>query len=291
MTTTNVAVPTIDEMATDKYQASFVWVTPEIAKSWLGKNLKNRNISKGLVERYRRDMDAGDWAFTGEAVKFSAEGTLLDAQHRLHAVILHGQPVLMLIVRGLDKAAQDVMDTGRRRTAADMLAMHEEPNASLTAATARLAVAYNEGRIKTSESQYVGEVTNSQVLALVEADPFITWAVHTTRTIGKTLPANPAAVAFAAWLTGKADPQSTIDFLSAVAEMRTDGIGDPRYTLLRRLQVARDQRERLTSVQQAWLITRAWDAWRSGDKLRQLKMSTSAGPQAFINPVTGRVAS
>lgn len=284
MTTPTVPDTPTAEMTAEKYQASFVWVTPNLAKAWLAKNRKNRPINKRLVERYRRDMDAGDWAFTGEAVKFAADGTLLDAQHRLHAIIAHGQPILMLVVRGLDQAAQDVMDTGRKRTAADMLAMHDEPNSSLMAATARLAAAYSDGRIKHADSHIGGEITNSQILNMVEADPYLTWAVRSTRQLSKAIPANPAAVAFSAWLTGRVDPEGTLDFLTAIAEMRTDGVGDPRYTLLRRLQVSRDQRERLTSIQQAWLITRAWSEWVGGRQLRQLKMTSATGPQAFIDP-------
>lgn len=278
MTTTTI--PTADTMEADRYKAAFVWVDPTIAERWLGRNENNRNLNQALVRRYVTDMEAGDWAFTGEAVKFSASGKLLDGQHRLHAIIKSGVTVLMLVVRGLDDPAQDVMDTGRKRTAHDMLKMHGKTHATALAATARLVVAWQNGAIKTSDTQFVGHITNSQILAVVESDPYVAWASELAAH-ANGVAANPSAIGLAAWVAGRFHADQVRTFLTTTAEMRTDGPGDPRYTLANRLRIARDQRERLTSIQQAWLILRAFEAYRSGRKLKQLKLSSHVGASAF----------
>lgn len=284
MTTETVPVPLADEMQAEKYKAAFVFVDAAIAERWLGANHQNRNLNRRLVDRYKADMAAGDWTFTGEAVKFSDNGKLLDGQHRLHAIVETGASVLMLVVRGLDQQAQDVMDTGRKRSAADMLQMHGVSNHSNTAAVARLVIGYRNGHIRTAHSQFVGEVTHSQILSLVDTDPYLTWAATVATTAGKSMSANPSAIGFAAWVAGRSDSEGIRSFLQATAEMRTNGPGDPRYTLANRLRSARDQRERLTSIQQAWLICRAFEAHRKGDPLKILKMSsTSGGPAPFPN--------
>jgi hypothetical protein len=264
--------------------AEWVTVTPELATKWLGQNAKNRHQKLRVIARYVRDMTANDWALTGDPIRFSADGQLLDGQHRLVAIVESGASVVMLVVSGLDRRAQDVMDTGAKRTAADALTIHETTNAATVASIARLVVAYQDGTIRTADTQFLGEVSHSQILHAVATDPTINWAVGLTRTTCKTLPASASAVGFAAWLGAQVDPEDVRTFLTDVAEMRTSGVGDPRHTLLRRLQSAKDQRERLTSIQQAWLIWRAWIAQHEGEQLKLLKMSTAAGARPFPTP-------
>lgn len=282
----NTTVPLADSMETDRYKAAFVFVTPDIAARWLARNDKNRSITPKTVDRYARDMMSGDWKFTGETFKFAADGTLLDGQHRLTAIVQSGCTVLALVVRGLDNPSQQVMDTGRRRSAADALTMREQSHAVLLASAARLCIAWNAGIIKSSSTQFLGETSHSEIIRITESDPYLTWAVDLASSC-KSFPANPSAVAFAAWLAGQVNETTTEEFVRSVADFRTNGNGDPRHTLLRRLQTAKDQRERLTSIQQAWLIVRALAAYASGEQLRQLKMSSSSGPSPF--PKLGEV--
>lgn len=279
MTITTVPAPA-DTMKADKYTASFIWVTPEIADRWLGRNERNRPKKNRARERYARDMASGEWAFTGEAIKFADDGRLLDGQNRLDAIVQTGVTLLMLVVRGLDQAAQDVMDTGTKRSASDMLDMAGKNNAALLGAVARLAVGWNSGELRTSGGHIAGEISHSEIRALVESDPVIEWAVSRASAT-RDISATPAARAFAAWLIGRVDAASARDFLDSVNEMRTNGAGDPRLTLIRRLQTSKDQKERLTSVEQAWLIVRAWDAWVNDLPLNRLQLTNRTGASPF----------
>jgi len=60
-----------------------VSVTPDQASAWLATNAtNNRKISTTIVNQYARDMIAGRWEITGEAIKFDTTGRLIDAALR-----------------------------------------------------------------------------------------------------------------------------------------------------------------------------------------------------------------
>jgi hypothetical protein len=98
-------------------------ITPAIATEWLVNNSRNRQLSEDLVVNYAAEMEAGHWALNGESIKFDNAGRMIDGQHRLRAIILFGKPVKILVTRGIDPAAFDTLDCGKKRTAADVLSI------------------------------------------------------------------------------------------------------------------------------------------------------------------------
>lgn len=97
-------------------------VSPELAKKWLQeKNTCNRAIRSSVVNRYARDMAAGQWKVSHQGIAFDHDGTLLDGQHRLGAIVLSGVTVQMLVVFDVESESQMVMDDHARRAAEDNL--------------------------------------------------------------------------------------------------------------------------------------------------------------------------
>jgi|LakMenEpi03Aug12_release.lakeMendotaPanAssembly.Ray.scaffolds.fasta_scaffold601331_2 hypothetical protein len=86
-------------------------IGPEQAKIYLQMNTGNRNLQKGVVEQYAKDIRAGNWTLTHQGIAFAKDGRLLDGQHRLEAIVLAGIAVEMLVTFGLDDIAQAKMDT------------------------------------------------------------------------------------------------------------------------------------------------------------------------------------
>lgn len=264
--------------------ARFMVVTPALATEWLGKNRKNRNLRTKKAERYARDLKSGNWLATGDAIKFDWNGTLLDGQHRLTAILQSGTSAQMLVVRGLDPAVMNVLDTGAARTPADMLLLNGKQNTAVVAAVAKLCLNWQAGNIKTSASTLVLNPTHSEILAFVESDPTIQWAASRAQHFyGIGLSAKPSVVGFALWLTGNVDAAAANVFFTSLAEMTTDGAGDPRYALLRRLNSMKE--ERVTQVAQAWAIIRAWNAWRAGDHLGKIQSSGAGKSSVFPEPI------
>lgn len=74
-----------------------------------------------MVGRYAELMTLGEWRFTGQGVTVAQTGTLIDGQHRLHAVVQSGVSVMMMLMTGEDEANFSAYDGGAVRTAGDRL--------------------------------------------------------------------------------------------------------------------------------------------------------------------------
>jgi hypothetical protein len=110
----------------------WVLVTPALAKHWLETrnrkigNLVNRKRVPQRVDRYARLMTDREWfGPTGEPIIFDCDGNLVEAQHRLEAIMKSGVTDVFLIVEGVSKVAFKVIGTGMpHRTQDDLLNIH-----------------------------------------------------------------------------------------------------------------------------------------------------------------------
>lgn len=125
-----------------KPTATFEEVSPETASDWLKCNVRNRPLSRAEMNRIRSAMDGGRWVVNGDAIRFDKDGILIDGQKRLTAISLGDKTYSMLVVRGLPPMAFETIDQQQRRTAGHVLAISKVPNASVVAAAAALALAY-----------------------------------------------------------------------------------------------------------------------------------------------------
>lgn len=91
-------------------------ITPEKAKQYLEKNTNNyRGVNRGRVHSYANDMKKGLWQSNGEAIKFAENGTLLDGQHRLMAIVESGVTLEYPVVYDV-KNDVDLFDIGSARS-------------------------------------------------------------------------------------------------------------------------------------------------------------------------------
>lgn len=127
-------------------------ITPIMADKWLKENnTHNRSLYPRTIEKYAREMVAGAWVVTSQGIAFAEDGTLLDGQQRLSAIVMANIPIKILVVRGLprvyrstnegDLFTQDVIDVNKPRTTGDCLAIsHEVENASVKVAIVNMIV-------------------------------------------------------------------------------------------------------------------------------------------------------
>lgn len=251
--------------------AEIVVVTPDLAKRWLGYNVRNRTLRDRYVARYARDMASDNWKLTGEAIKFDTNGALLDGQHRLAAVIKSGVAVPFLVVRGLASESQDHMDTGNARTAADMLSINSHTNAAALAAAARLALGVEHGDI----DRY--QPTHAEVREFVEANPTLIESVEFTRGLARRTDCPPAVVAYSHWRLAQIDAIEAANFWLGAAEKAGLRAGDPVIALTNRFAEARRNRETLSRRIYLSLIYRAWNTRRAGKTMRYIRVNSPAG--------------
>jgi hypothetical protein len=96
-------------------------VTPEMAKEWLQKNTRNRNISQRKVDSYAVDMKNGNWHEHHQGIAFYFNGEVADGQHRLEAIVKSGVSVLLMVTFGIPIESAIGIDVHRARKTDDVL--------------------------------------------------------------------------------------------------------------------------------------------------------------------------
>jgi hypothetical protein len=95
--------------------AELVLITVELAKKWLEKNNINRPIVKSNVTKLAADILADRYFAGATFIAIATDGTLLNGQHTLLAIIEANTPVWLYVFKGIDKEAMDAIDTGKGR--------------------------------------------------------------------------------------------------------------------------------------------------------------------------------
>jgi hypothetical protein len=138
----------------------------ERADYYLSVNINNRPVDKKKVDQFVSELINGNWkSNTGEAIKVSTKGFLLDGQHRMISVSLTGIPITMLVVYDLEESIFDVLDTGKPRGACDVFALNNVPNYKRTAAIIREYNSFKSGKYYSGSSKDVVKNTNASLLS------------------------------------------------------------------------------------------------------------------------------
>ena len=101
-------------------RSEMVFVTPELAKTFLSRNEENRRVRNGWVNYLAFTIKNGEWIQTHQGIAFSESGRLLDGQHRLLVIIKANIPVHVMVTHGLDDKAFSAIDNGMKRTNQDL---------------------------------------------------------------------------------------------------------------------------------------------------------------------------
>lgn len=258
-------------------------ITPELASEWLDRNTRNRNLRALVVNNYAADMAAGNWVEDGQSIKFSDTGVLLDGQHRLSAIVKSGVTIRMLVVSNLPEITQETMDTGAKRSLADVLKLRGEANYVALASIILKVHLWEAGQRKTMRGQ---RPTHRQLLQTFEAHP----EIRRSAEIGDRVRSNiklPGSVAgLCHWLFNDIDAGDCAFFFARLC----DGIGlmddDPVYALRRTIKNLGDDKNRrpqdefLTAI-----VIKAWNAYRDGRSMHLVRFKPGgASPEAYPEP-------
>ena len=147
-------------------------VTPEQAQEWLEHNYeRQRGIRKTVVRQYARDMESGNWNEDVEQpIVITKDGTLIDGQHRLAALVETGRPLWMFVVTDADISQFDYIDCGARRKASDMLM--GIPNRNMMASLGKMAYATVSGTAPLTSCLY-GRICNRTQATRVEISTYV----------------------------------------------------------------------------------------------------------------------
>lgn len=98
-------------------------ITPAIAQRYLDTMRKNRNLRDHKVSAMVAAIVSGKFHLTHQGIGFHLDGSLVDGQHRLTAIVRSGVAVQMTVTRGLTDEALAHVDEIQPRTTADRFTM------------------------------------------------------------------------------------------------------------------------------------------------------------------------
>ncbi|MEI6187061.1 MAG: hypothetical protein WCP46_00975 [Alphaproteobacteria bacterium] len=105
------------------------YITPQMARELLKGNNSNRSLNENRILFYAKAMKNGEWKEdTAEMIKLSISNNLIDGQHRLHALIKANASIYMHVAYNISESVFDVLDTGKARSAGDILSSKGIPN-------------------------------------------------------------------------------------------------------------------------------------------------------------------
>jgi hypothetical protein len=107
-----------------KQETKVMKITPEMAKEFLHGNVDNRNIRGWWVTSLSNMIKRNEFITSHQGIAFSQSGRLLDGQHRLLAIVEADTPVNMNVTFNVDELAYKVVDSGIKRTYADLTGLN-----------------------------------------------------------------------------------------------------------------------------------------------------------------------
>ncbi|MEQ1735877.1 MAG: hypothetical protein ABL886_05700 [Rhodoglobus sp.] len=275
--------------------AKIMEVTPAVARQWLENNYAgNRKRNEKTVAQYAKDMTSGKWPVTGEAIKFSKTGDLIDGQHRLAAIVRANVSVTLLVVVGVESDAYSVLDQGRKRTFGDYLASTDTPYAKLIAAT--VARVYNYATFRRFENAgYAGHgasLSIPELTSFFEANRGIgAWMSEASlvHTKFRFPPSAVGAVLYVADISGAADVQEfTRQLTLGVGLDESSPVHALRGVLISRL--ATDSSRRFAIEHYMIQVVKAWNAYAKGEPVKQLKGLIAGQPNVTVFDPHGNIA-
>lgn len=242
-------------------QVSIERITPERAAALLETMAPNRRISDRHVAKLRRDMDNGRWFITSQGIGIDTNGQLFDGQHRLWAILQHGSPVDMVVVRGIDPAAMMATDENRKRTFPDDLRIRGEEDYTVSASMARLVLkvdTYYRRDISFATmaglqfSRYELDDKLKEIKASNGAKP----SVHAGAAWSREYKVPLSAAAACHYIASRdVSPEFADEFYERVADGYELSRGEPERALVEKFRAVKDQQPKERSeVYMRWIL-------------------------------------
>lgn len=249
-------------------------VTPEIAAAWLEKNTTNRPVDQSVVDRYGRDMLAGRWLVTGDPIQFGESGRMLGGQHRCWACVQYDVIFRTYVVRGIpleeEEAVMATLDSGKKRTLGNALAIYGEKDCSLLASIVNMIWRYEKGHL--TRASYP---THGESIEWLRENDEVHAALSVARTVYAHLKAPPTPVGVAYHLNAKVDAEAAEEFWRLAADGAGLASGSPILAYRRWVISRLSNREKVTA--NTWLAynMKAMNVWRAGKSMRLLSVKAA----------------
>jgi len=266
-----------------------VAIDPAGAEELLGHNINNRGVKRRVVMTYADDMSKGRWQLAGAPIVLAEDGTLLDGQHRLLAVIESGRTIEFLLVHGVKRDVQPVIDTGAKRTFGDVLTMRGETHAMSLAAITKIVAMWDPDEGLPSSN---ATPSNTALIEFLAAHPELRDIARRMASLKEQIRGiRPAAFGAFLWLIDQIDSEDAEAFVGSYVTGIDLAEGSPILALRNYADnlMFNESRQRGSSLNsRLWiaLMIKAWNAWREGREVKILAWKRGgANPERFPIPV------
>lgn len=274
-----------------KITAEVRTVTPENAQAWLALSRGNRRIRESRVEQYAKSMREGAFALNGETIILGGPAdaeVLLDGHHRLMAIERSGVAIRSIVVRGIDPATWDTVDTGIARSASDDLTIAGVSNASWKAAALRVEIAYRRGMMT---NRHEGAATHGREATISTTDVRRFYESEQMFVDGMdkmgSMASRSQLAALAPWATAwfwlaghlfndHGEGEVWEKFQQFVEQCQTGiGLEKGAPTLALRQKRLGAYSAKISAVEQRALVVKAWNAHFRGDRFNAIRWQAS----------------
>lgn len=251
-----------------KVSSTIETITPKMAESWLEKNKDNRPTRQYHCDALAKEMSEGRWHLNGEAIVFDYDGNLLDGQHRLWACWSHAQTFESVVVRGVAPEAFASIDSGMKRSAADVLKKAGIAYGKLTAAALRLIHFYETGR---KNHLILARMSNAETLALTHRYDIgaAVGLIGPNDALSKICPQS-VLVAFAYFALKSDNPADAYEFIDAMQSGAGMEEYDPRLVCRNCFINFKIRKVRQSSRALLAMLIKTWNARSEGRTFKVL---------------------
>jgi len=128
------------KLITNKMDVKVVSMNAQLAESILVLNVKNRKLGNENISSLVHKMKTNKWHENGESIIIGSDGVLKDGQNRLVATIKANHNWKAVLVTGVDSNVMSSIDTGKNRSAADVLTLNGYTYGGLKSSISKLII-------------------------------------------------------------------------------------------------------------------------------------------------------
>lgn len=218
-----------------------ILLTPALAEEFAGVYSNARQPNQKSIGKLVTDIRANRYIHTGDPIKFTADGVMIDGINRCHAVLKTIETVKVTIRTGVHPDARDVTDVGTAFTLKDRLALNGVKRPGTVASALNGIEAFERGELTGLDDPFRASSTIPGSLAFLRDNPIVEAialdADNLTKRLQKSgLLITTSQVATIIWAldtAGYRDKRS--DFFKKLIKGFNNGADDPVLRLRARL--------------------------------------------------------
>ena len=256
-----------------RMKVEIVAISPDMAASMLERNTMNRPLDSSRVSKYALIMKSGQWRINGENIILAKDGTILDGQHRLWAILEAGITVEIGITYNIPLEYFSSINHGKTRSDSDVVYIAGFKNAKIVAPVVRLAYLYDVidltmpiGRSRQISSDLILNYAKSlQEDGIDESVELATTGKHHFK---------PTVMAFCHLIFSRKNAEKAKIFFLGVKSGENLSIGSPILALRGKLIDNASAKHKLSIREEIALYIKAWNAFVKGKSLVRLSWNS-----------------